>query len=574
MSKVFILGIDGATLDVMLPMIQQGELPAFGEIMKKGGYGRLRSVVPPLSPPAWTSFATGKNPGKHGIIGFTRMDTESYKLSLVTGQDNRSRTIWELFGNTGKKVIVLNMPMTYPPRPLDGLMISGLDTPDVHSEFTYPKSLKEEIFSKFPQYKINLQLGGYLQNDRRRRKALRMILENIETRYKVAEYLMDNYPWELFIVKFNNPDIVQHHFWKYMDPRHPEYDGESGQDLKDAIPTVYKRLDAVASSLMKKLDKETTFMVMSDHGGGARLNKVFYINEWLQQEGFLHTQATTKEAGNAGMKGRFIRRLYRGLNGPLSLLFRHTTPQMRRYLKNALPNVFSRLSLHFKYSGWMSNVDWDKTMAFLAEQECIRINLQGCYPNGIVPGKRYEAVRDTIIGKLKELTDPETSEKVFEDVLTREEAFGENSHESFPDIQLVTKEAKYDVLGKFRDRPAGDSEGCVTTEPYVRVANGMHRPEGIFFMIGPHIKKGVEMKGLHLIDLCPTVLALEGIPLPIDLDGRIIEDAFVDGFFVTNPVQHEEIGESEVKMGESEDVYSSDEASLIMNNLKSLGYLE
>ena len=144
MGRVFVLGLDGATLDIMEPMIEAGELPTFREIMKGGCYGRLRSVVPPLSPPAWVSFSTGRLPGSHGILGFTKMLPRSYQMKLVTGQDNRSRTLWDVVGGTGKRVIVLNVPMTYPPKPVNGLLVSGLDTPDLHSDFTYPAELKQE----------------------------------------------------------------------------------------------------------------------------------------------------------------------------------------------------------------------------------------------------------------------------------------------------------------------------------------------------------------------------------------------------------------------------------------------
>src|SRR3972149_2608030 len=260
MDKVFVLGLDGATPDIMMPMIERGELPAFEEMIRRGGYGRLQSTIPPISPPAWTAFATGKNPGK--------------------------------------KVILINVPMTYPPKPVNGLLVSGLDTPDIHSDFTYPAVLKQEILSKFPEYRINLHLGGYLQTDRRRKKALQMIFDSIETRYRVACYLMDNYPWDFFIVKFNNPDIVQHHFWKYMDPDHPEYQADSCEEFKKAIFTVYKQLYRVAASIMKRLDPKTTLVVLSDHGAGPRINKTVYLHECLRNNGYLSTVWDTNGISN------------------------------------------------------------------------------------------------------------------------------------------------------------------------------------------------------------------------------------------------------------------------------------
>jgi len=572
-GRVFVLGLDGATLDVMMPMIERGELPAFKKIMTSGGCGRLRSVAPPLSPPAWVSFATGKNPGKNGIIGFTRMVPNTYKLALVSGQDNQSRTVWELLSDAGKKVIVLNVPMTYPPRPVNGLMISGLDTPDVHSDFTYPPSLKEEIFSRFPDYRINLQLGGYLQSDRRRRTALRMILDNIDSRYRVTEYLMDQYPWDFFIVKFNNPDIVQHHFWKYMDPDHPEYDPGCADDLRQAIFSVYRRLDEVASLVMEKLDEDTTFLVMSDHGAGARINKVVYLNEWLRERGYLKA-LDGRQRSHGRLKSGLPGRIFSCGNKLLSFLFRNTSPKARIFLKNLAPRTFSRLSLHFKFSGWLSAIDWSQTSAFLAEQECLRINLKDVYPQGVVEKRDYLKVRDKIIRELKSLRDPETAETVFEDVLAREEAFGVPDDDTLPDIQLITREAKYDITGRLVKKGAFSGNTFVRKESHARSANGMHRPEGVFFMKGPHASTGLKLEGLKLVDVCPTILFAMDMPVPMDMDGKVIDKAFQNDFMKTHPVEYKEYGRYRESPEEPAAVYSSDEESKLVDNLRSLGYMD
>jgi predicted AlkP superfamily phosphohydrolase/phosphomutase len=573
MSKVFVMGLDGATLDVMMPMIERGELPAFEKIMINGGYGRLRSVVPPLSPPAWTSFATGKNPGKNGIIGFTKIIPHSYRLKLVNGQDNSSRTIWELSSLAGKKVIVMNVPMTYPPAPVNGVLISGLDTPGVHSDFMYPPALKHEIFSIFPSYKINLQLGGYLQTNRRRRLALRMIFDSIESRYRVAEYLMDKYPWDIFIVKFNNPDIVQHHFWKYMDPDHPEYDPNNRDDLKQAIFSVYRKLDEIALSFMSNLDNDTTFMVMSDHGAGTRINKVVYVNEWLRKNGYLHALDDTNSVNRSKMKTLY-RTVHGYLNKPLSFLFRHISPQVRIYLKNLFPKTFSGLSILFKFSGWLSAIDWSKTAAFLAEEMCIRINLIGVYPQGMVDEKDYVWMRDEVIQKLKALQDPETGETIFADVLKREDAFGDPPNHALPDIQLVTKEAKYDVTGKFLQEGDLAPDSFIRREKLASGASGMHRPDGIFFITGPYCRSGREFKNLQLIDLCPTILGLLGVPIPKDVDGRFIKEAFQEDFLEIHPITYKTYEEYWQTDEKPHRVYSGEEESRLVDNLKSLGYID
>ena len=572
MDKVFVLGLDGATPDIMMPMIEKGELPAFKEIIRRGAYGRLKSTIPPISPPAWTAFATGKNPGKNGILGFTRMIPNSYQLKLMSGADNQSKTLWELLSQAGKKVIVMNVPMTYPPRPVNGLLISGLDTPDIHSDFTYPAELKQEILSKFPEYKINLHLGGYLQTDRRRKKALQMIYDSIETRYRVADYIMDNYPWDFFIVKFNNPDIVQHHFWKYMDPDHPEYQADSCEEFKQAIFTVYKQLDRVAASIMKRLDPKTTLVVLSDHGAGPRINKTVYINEWLRNNGYLSTVWDTN--GISNKKWRSLRNhVSTSLHTPVSFMFRHTSPGVRIFLKNMMPGAFSTLSLSFKYSGGLSSIDWSKTIAFLAEEECIRMNVKGVYPQGILDKEGYFQCRSKIIRKLKQLKDPETRETIFEDVLSREDAFYGSDDKELPDIKLVTREAKYDITGKwFQDRKIQDNI-FVKNEKHSRGANGMHRYEGVFFINGPYCLPHIELENIKLIDVCPTILFQMGIPIPKDMDGTIMKEAFHSDFLTKHPICYEDTGE-DVSNRVAQPVYSAQDESKIVDHLRSLGYIE
>ena len=571
MAKVFVLGLDGATMDIIKPLVDKDQLPAFKRLMQRGVYGKLRSVVPPLSPPAWVSLATGKNPGKNGIIGFTRMLPGSYELKLVNGGDNRSKTLWKLLSVAGKSVIVLNVPMTYPPEPINGRLISGLDTPDTHSDFTYPAELKKELLEVFPDYRINLQLGAYLQTDKRRKAALDAIFKSIKMRYRVVEYFMDKHPWDFFIVKFNNPDIVQHHFWKYMDPTHPEYDSACRAEFSDAIYAVYRELDNVISLLLEKIDADTAFFVMSDHGAGPRINKVFHINEWLRANGYL---ATKQDQGSEYPQQlpTLSSVFFAYLKKTILFLFRHTSPNLRIFLKNIFPKTFGRLSLRFKYADWLSEICWPGTKAFMAEAEYIRINRKRIYPLGAVTDDNFEKLTDELIQKLKRIKDPETGESIFIDVLKAEDAFGLNDDGGLPDIQLVTREAKYDISGKFL-KITQRSDSFIKKERNERGANGMHRPDGILLAKGSNFRSAEELQGIQLIDLFPTILYTMGIPVPDDLDGKIISEAFEEGFLKNHPF-HFQTYENGSLSNKPEDIYSADEADKIIDNLKSLGYLE
>lgn len=573
MGKVFVLGLDGATFDVIRPMTARGTLPTFAELLEKGGHGTLPSTIPALSPPAWTSFATGKNPGKHGIIGFAKMLLHNYKLELVCGLDTKVRTLWELLSEHGKRVIVVNVPMTYPPKPVNGLLVSGLDTPGLHADFTFPPQLKEELLGVAEDYSINLHLGGYLQTDKRRHQALKMILSSIDARQKVVKYLMQKYPWDFFVVRFNNPDIVQHHFWKYMDPNHPDFSAESAEDFKQAIYTVYQKLDRVAADILKRLDDGTTLVVLSDHGAGPRINKAIYINEWLQSQGYLslaNESTQTRQPLQAS-----VRAFYQYLHKLMVMLLSFAHPRLKGFLKRLLPYSFSQMSLFFKFSEGLSAIHWAKTVAFLAEEDSIRIHLKTRYPEGIVEPEAYEALRDELIGKLATLRDPETGEPLFDKILKREEIYRGPYSQQMPDIFLVTKDSRYDVSGKcFRNQQqAKFGHAFVCKQTNWSGANGRHRPDGIFLINGPHCQPKIELKDLSLTDILPTILFAMGLPIPRDVDGRVLTEAFTEDFLQQNTIRYTGV-ESALAVSDGVEVYSDRERAQVLAHLKGLGYIE
>lgn len=568
--RVFILGLDGATFDIIKPLIEKGELPTFKKIIEDGVHGTLWSTIPTVSAPAWTSFATGKNCGKHGIIGFTKLDRRNgYSIRYVTGNDNKSLTFWDILSRKNKSVVVINVPMTYPPKKVNGILISGCDAPGTNTNFTFPASFKEEIFKISSDYKINLVLGGHLRDDMGRHKAIEMIFRSIEARQKVVLHLIDNVKWDLFVVKFNNPDNVQHHFWKYMDTTHPDYDPACDEKFKQVIFSVYRRLDNLLASIIDKLDDNTTLIVMSDHGGGKLLRKSICLNEWLMTLGLLSKK---------GRNGSFSisDNLYIFMEKVVAFLLKNLSLKTKTRIKKYLPGAISRTTSYFKLSG----IDWNKTKAFVGEVESVRINLKGKYPHGQVNGeKEYEELRETIIREITHLKDPETGEQLIEKAFKREELYSGPYVEEFPDIILVPKDNKYEISWKFfrekNVKPIGDS--FVVRQDNWRGESGMHRPNGIFIMRGKDTKRGTEINNANIVDLFPTIMYQMSLPIPDDADGKVLTDAFKSEFLKTNLVQHEHLPESYKETEDAsstKDVYSKEEADKVKEFLQELGYIE
>lgn len=567
--KVFILGIDGATFDVIKPLIKKGELANFRKLIDSGTHGTLWSTIPTVSAPAWTSFATGKNCGKHSIIGFTKRDKNNgYKIKYLMGNDNKSLTLWEVLSRKDKSVVVINVPMTYPPKKVNGILVSGSDAVTTNASFTYPASFKEEIFKVSSDYRINLILGGYLSDDKRRHKALDMILSSIDARQKLVLHLMDNSPWDLFVVKFNNPDTVQHHFWKYADSTHPYHDPSCDDRLKNSVSTVYKKLDNVLGDIMNKLDEDTTLIVMSDHGSGQRINKAIYLNEWLRTLGLLSKKDKGKRGGLFSLADIF----YNFIEKVLSVLLKNVPPTIKGKIKKRLPGAVSRATSYFKLAG----IDWDNTKAFVGEVESIRINLKDEFPNGQVSrGKEYDELREKIIREIMELKDPETGERVIEKAYKREELYNGPCVHEFPDIILVPKDNKYDISWKFfrGKKVARIGDSFVVKQGHWRGTSGMHRPNGIFLMKGKDVKSGAEITNASIMDVFPTVMYQMGFPVPDDIDGKVLIDAFKGEVLKANPVKYEKTLDSGTG-DEDTQVYSEEEARKVKEFLQELGYIE
>lgn len=192
-SKVFIIGLDGATFDIIYPMIEKAQLPTISRLMKTGTHGVLKSTIPDLSPVAWTSMITGKKPGSHAIFDFISRQPDSYKFAPTRGCDRKVQPIWSILSDNGKQVGVINVTMSYPPEEVNGFIISGLDSPRLNENITYPPSLYNEIKEKLGEY---ILVNPYALTTRE--KHLKGMFEMIDNRLATTKYLMERYEWDFF----------------------------------------------------------------------------------------------------------------------------------------------------------------------------------------------------------------------------------------------------------------------------------------------------------------------------------------------------------------------------------------
>jgi predicted AlkP superfamily phosphohydrolase/phosphomutase len=566
--KIFIIGLDSATWDLMRPWMAQGHLPNLSGLISNGVSGSLESAIPPLTPPAWTSFMTGKNPGKHGIFHFLEPQPGTYAMRYSNAGSRRTQTIWRLLSQAGTSVGTVNVPFTYPPEQVDGFQISGMDTPSEKSAFIYPLSLREEMERALGPISLELRYLGAMSSDEKHQKALDE-MEKLDQQWtNVGQYLLEKHPADVMMLTYMSIDTVQHHFWHYMDPQHFLHDPVSAKKFSNAILNVYQRLDQAVGEFVKRLPEETTIMIVSDHGGGPVSDRVVYLNRYLAQLGLLK-YLENKQSGIAKLKQKLVRTLYRVIRSSLS-----------SSQKKMLANLFPALRERFEgaYTSF-ANIDWSQTKAYcsevLASPPSIWINLKGSKPSGIVEESEYEGLLTTITQKLEELKDPRTGEQVIPRIYRRDEVFQGPYAGEAPDLIL-----DWWSKNAFASSPSFPEEG---DKPplYIRERHpmkepewaGTHRYEGILIVKGGPTKKGGQISGARLMDMGPTLLYLAGEKIPSDMDGRVLTDLFEPEFVARHPVQYDQV-QGDGSTGGEGSTYSAEDAALVEERLKALGYIE
>ncbi len=566
--KAVIIGLDAATWTLIRPWMAEGGMPNLAKLMKASVSGTLQSVLPPITPPAWTSFMTGKNPGKHGIFHFVETEQDSYAMNYVNGGSRRSPTVWKLLNAAGFSVGTMNIPFTYPPETLDGFQISGLDTPSANSPYVHPPSLKRELVDHLGKINHDLRFLGFMSTDQRRAQVLDE-MEKIDRQWAAAAlYLLEHHPQDVMMFVFMSIDTVQHYFWQYMDRSHFLYDPKTEPRFGNAIRQVYERLDAVTGRIIEKLPNDTTVFVVSDHGGGPVVDRTIFLNRYLAQLGILKYN----KIGRFGLPpviSKILRRGYSFLRGSLS-------SRQKSLLAEIFPTL--RRKTELAYTSFV-NIDWGRTKAYcsevLASPPSIWINLKGLKPSGIVEPAEYSALTDFIIEKLGELKDPRTGQPIIARVYRRDEIFHGPFSNGGADLILDwwSEDSLFSTAPSFpkdTDKPAviiREHRPSDTSE-----WGGTHRLHGILIAHGPRLRTAAEIENAQLIDLAPTLLHLLGVPVPKDMDGKVLTSAFRSDFLTAHPVR---AGTASGTSGaDRPSGYTDEESAKVEERLQALGYLE
>ena len=556
--KVLVIGLDGATFDLIKPWADAGHLPTLQRLMQEGAHGSLRSTVPPMTGPAWTTFATGVNPGKHRLYDWIAREPRSYQFLPVTALDCKAPMIYSLLSQTGRRVCALNIPMTYPPMAVNGVVVSGLPAPSTRNTITYPAELYQEIVDAIGEY-ILYPDPGQAYSDSGVDAFLARLYKTTELRVRTLEYLRSREAWDFAMVVFNGTDTICHALWKYMDKTHPLHDPAQAAKYGNAIRDYYHTLDGHLAQIVDTLPQDTTLVVMSDHGFGP-FHKFIHVNNWLLRENFMQL----KPGARARIKHALFRSGFSPMNVYDTLMRLGFGALKREVVRGQGQGLLKTLFLSFE------DVDWGRTQAYsLGNVGQIRINLAGREPFGCVqPGAEYEQVRSTIIERLATLRDPKTGEAVVETVYRREELYSGDYLDEAPDIVFLPRRLEYFGFGEY------EFGSHKIIEAMKRGISGTHRMNGIFMAYGAAVRKGVEIQNANLTDLAPTILHLMGEAVPAHMDGHVLADALREDFEPVIRQRSAVAVDSDAHSGPSAgEVLSAEEQKVLADRLRSLGYV-
>jgi len=500
MVKVLVIGFDGATWDLIKPLAESGKLPTFKKLMESGTWGYLESTIPYITLPAWISMMTGKNPGKIGYVHFFMRDKTSYEFKFVRPRVEPLNPVWKLLKiGANKTSFVLRIPTV----PRDGYM-------DVYlkGEFVF----ENVVITEREKELLKMIQKNSIPPAKHGKEYILWHADQAEKELSLIKYLVENdqkYRWDFLIGVIYSTDHLSHLFWKFIDKNHPNY--TQNKDIQEAMLKYYSVLDSKLDEIIKICEKKDIILfIVSDHGHGP-LRKRVNLNKWLIENGYMKL---LKPATNKHNTRMLIQKLVTKIGTwKISYKLYQVLPMwVKEYLHKKL-----RPQLDVK----TENIDWKHTKAYFSGYNGININLKRREPEGSVDNEEYENLIFEIIEKIKTLEDPETGRPVVKNIWRKHELYAGNFIENLPDIIIeYAGESEYESVLGFNEQYLVNKPLFYTTE-----VSSAHKRNGIFLVYGPRIKKGQRVD-VKIYDITPTILHIFDLPIPNDIDGRVLIEIF------------------------------------------------
>lgn len=543
-QRAIILGLDGATLDLIHPWAEAGHLPNLAQLIRSGSLGTLHSTVPYTTPLAWPSIFTGTEPSKHGILGFQKRVPEEYRWTSYTHDDLRQPALWDVAGACGLQSAALFIPYTFPVKKIAGTMVGPLRKREIDARTIYPSDVREPFLNRFGDSDLLLPVE---RGDLPLADISRQIIRRVHQQNDAMVWLLEERPYDLAFVVWHEPDEAAHIFWHFSELPLP--------DDNSPILQIYRSVDEGVGRLLEAFGGDPLVVVCSDHGTYPIKYRI-HMHNVLRQWGLLNM----KESGRDDFHRRLARLLPKPVRGKIPARLR----QSLRGSQPPGPNL-----------GSLGAIDWSTTTMYAGPTlaEALWINLVGREPNGtVLPEESEERLRD-LEELLHGLMLPD-GRRAIEKTWRREAIYRGPAADEAADLIVQTPP---DVALAPSVRMVQDLDAPVISIParpnFQKDASrplGGHHPDGILILAGPGVREGEELEA-HVTDVAPTVLRYLGLPTPDGVDGRVLEEAF------TSLRPPEEVRQTLAAQTESSSQTSGltlEEEAEVNRRLQDLGYLE
>ena len=538
-DRVLILGLDGATWSVLDPLRARGLMPNLDALLARSALGTLRSTIPPVTTAAWTTMMTGCDPSRHGVFDHRYYDAASGQMKVNHSGRARVPSVWSLLSDAGRSVAVLNLPGNFPPRPVRGVAVSGMDAPHLDAALSGNAEFAARMKAEVPDYTLRYFWKRAPQSLEELAENARLTAESFLGRAR-GGLLADRFvpDWSALMVQFQNLDPFQHRAWRFLNV---DETGIDDPKWNHAAGEVLKGLDRALGLLIELADKRgAAILACSDHGFGPCLGRI-------------HANRILIDAGVARMPGA-AGKLAQGVG---KVVERVKLWNDKRGDRSARTSSFDQ-SVAAQYP-----FDWKKTLAFAPHQDTaamVYLNTATRHAGApLVTPRQIDDAREGAASALASARHPETGAALFPRIVRTASEYGiDPATEGYPDLIALPDES-YWVRTKL-------GPGRAWVEPDANLP-GTHRPEGVVSLCAPGIAAGRTLDA-NLRDVTPTILALLGRPIPNHIEGKplacVTATARADAPSALIPAPH----------APSEFEYTAEEQAIIEQRLADLGYLE
>jgi len=547
--QLLVIGLDGATFDQLTLWMDAGYMETVESLVKGGAWTELKSTLPPVTAPAWSTFATGLNPGRHGVFNFSQISWDKPgKRILCDSRNVHGARFWNVLNQQGAHAGIVDLPMFFPPDEIQGFMVSDVITSGWKKALTHPQHLKADLEAALPDAaKI---MAHPLTNGVASTPAyLKKMISSLESKEALDLHLVSRYPCDVFVTVYSHTDVFQHHFWHVFDNSHPLYDTRNTSKLTPLMGKFIRRLDTAVRRLIEA-SRCRTVILISDHGFGPA-RRVVYVNTVLRSLGYLQVKSNVIQTKN--VTPRKVKSMATGLDllGFRKFISKGLRKRIADFLRKAL----------------FPEIDWNQTRAHFAMQADygVWINRKNqVNPDGLaLTEAEYGNLLGQLVADLKKARDPVSGDLLFDGVYRREEVFAGPYVEQAPDVMLEPA---------FGYMASSDFSAEITGNQLPGLVTGCHRPEGIFVAWGPDVRLG-KLPQARIEDAAPTLLHLAGAQVPEGLDGSALE-VFTPSYQKTHPVVFFDASGIGGHTGMDRPELSDEDEEAAIERLRSLGYLQ